>query len=91
MDIQWTGEAVLDLDRLHRFLAGVNPRAAAQLVANLVEAPSRLIGHPRLGSRLDGFGAREVRRILVGQYETRYEVKADTIYVLRIWHGREER
>jgi len=91
MDIQWTVEAVSDLDRLHRFLADVNPRAASQVVQNLVEAPNRLVEHPRLGGRLEGFGSREVRRILVGQYEIRYEVRPDAIFVLRIWHGREER
>jgi plasmid stabilization system protein ParE len=91
MEIQWTVEAVTDLDRLHRFLADVNPRAVSQVVQNLVEAPSRLIEHRRLGSRLEGYGGRDVRRILAGQYEMRYEVQAPAIYVLRIWHGREER
>ncbi|MBR7513475.1 type II toxin-antitoxin system RelE/ParE family toxin, partial [Mycobacterium tuberculosis] len=37
------------------------------------------------------FEPREVRRILVGQYEMRYEIQGDTIYVLRLWHTREDR
>jgi hypothetical protein len=32
-----------------------------------------------------------VRRIIVGNYEVRYEIVADTIYLLRIWHTREAR
>ncbi|MGV8577780.1 type II toxin-antitoxin system RelE/ParE family toxin [Pseudomonas aeruginosa] len=32
-----------------------------------------------------------MRRILVGRYEIRYQVQPATIYVLRIWHTREER
>jgi plasmid stabilization system protein ParE len=91
MQIEWTVEAVSDLDRLHRFLAGVNPRAASQVVSTLVDAPSRLIEHPRLGGRLEGYGTRDVRRIVVGQYEMRYEVTATAIYILRIWHAREDR
>lgn len=91
MELKWTREASGDLDRLHRFLASVNPRAAQQVVANLVRAPVRLLDHPRLGNRLEEFESREVRRILVGQYEIRYEVTVDAIYVLRIWHGREDR
>jgi plasmid stabilization system protein ParE len=91
MELKWTREASSDLDRLHRFLAGANPRAAQQVVVNLVRAPVRLLDHPRLGNRLEEFENREVRRILVGQYEIRYEVTVEAIYVLRIWHGREDR
>ena len=37
------------------------------------------------------FGQREVRRVQVGQYEMHYEIQEQTIYVLRLWHTREER
>ena len=33
----------------------------------------------------------ELHRILVGQYEIRYEIKGEIIYVLRVEHTREER
>lgn len=42
-------------------------------------------------SRVDEFQPREVRRILIGRYEMRYEIQNVTIYVLRIWHTREDR
>jgi len=32
-----------------------------------------------------------VRRILVAQYEVRYEIRDAVIYVLRLWHTREDR
>jgi hypothetical protein len=32
-----------------------------------------------------------VRRILVGHYEMRYEIVDSTIYLLRLWHTREDR
>jgi hypothetical protein len=47
--------------------------------------------NPRVGEQLFQFEPREVRRILVGQYEMRYEIQGDTIYVLRLWHTREDR
>jgi hypothetical protein len=34
---------------------------------------------PRIGEKLDEFEAREVRRILVGHYEVRYEIQPSTI------------
>jgi plasmid stabilization system protein ParE len=50
-----------------------------------------LLEHPRIGEKLEEFEPREVRRILVGQYEMRYEIRESTIYVLRLWHTREDR
>jgi plasmid stabilization system protein ParE len=91
MRARWTSKALGDLTRLHEFLAPVNPRAAAQVVQALAAAPDRLVLTPRLGERLDEFGPREVRRLLVGQYEMRYEIQDTTILVLRLWHTREDR
>ncbi len=91
MKIHWTGKALSDLVRLHEFLVAVNPAAAARTVQSLAEAPMRLSVHPRLGEKLEEFEPREVRRIVVGSYEMRYEVGEDTIFIVRLWHGRERR
>ncbi len=91
MEIKWTSKAIADLSRLHEFLALVNPQAAAQTILSLAKAPARIIHQPRIGERLDEFSDREVRRFLIGQYEMRYELANNTLYVLRIWHTREHR
>lgn len=91
MDLRWTSKALADLARLHEFLAQANPHAAARVVRSLTAAPARLMEHPRIGEQLEAFKPREVRRILVGQYEMRYEIQQSTIYVLRLWHTREDR
>ena len=76
---------------LHRFLLPVAPDAAGRAIQQLVAAPDRLIAFPRLGTRVDGYAPRDVRRLAVGTYELRYEIAGDQIYVLRIWHVRELR
>jgi plasmid stabilization system protein ParE len=91
MRIKWTKNAVADLDRLHAFLAQVDGDAAAKAIQALVTAPERLLGFPRLGANVEGFENRDVRKIIVGRYEMRYEVAVDQIIILRIWHGREQR
>ncbi|WP_037076358.1 type II toxin-antitoxin system RelE/ParE family toxin [Neorhizobium vignae] len=91
MDLKWSSKAVADLDRLHDFLAAVNAPAAARTVQNLAATPKKLIHHPRLGERLDEFAPREIRRLLIGDYELRYEIQGETIFLLRIWHTRENR
>ena len=90
MRLVWTDEAVSDLLRVRAFLEPVSPEAAARAVQMLAIAPERLLEHPRLGSRV-GAVNREVRRLIVGEYELRYEIRSDTLYILRVWHGREHR
>ena len=91
MNLKWTNKASSDLVRLHKHLKPVAPDAAARIVQQLARAPSRLLDYPRLGERLDAFEPREVRRIIVGNYEMRYEISNATIFILRLWHCRENR
>ncbi len=91
MELKWTGKALSELARLYEFLAPVNKPAAARAVQALTKAPTLLLTNPRVGEQLFQFEPREVRRILVGQYEMRYEISGEMIYVLRLWHTREER
>ena len=91
MKIKWTAAAASDLGRLHDFLRPVAPDAAARVVQQLAHAPDRLRDFPRLGERLDAYAPREVRRIVVGNYELRYEIADAEIFILRLWHSRENR
>ncbi|MCF8003937.1 MAG: type II toxin-antitoxin system RelE/ParE family toxin [Chromatiaceae bacterium] len=91
MDLKWTSKSLSDMARLYAFLAQVNPAAAARVVQSLTAAPVGLQVNPRIGERLDEFDPREVRSILVGRYEMRYEIQDGVIYILRIWHTREKR
>jgi plasmid stabilization system protein ParE len=91
MQLQWTNKAQSDLMRVYDFLSAVNIQAATSVIQKLINAPLRLLEQPRLGERLSKFEPREVRRILIGQYEMRYEIQLSMIYILRIWHTREQR
>ncbi len=91
MELKWTSKGLSDLIRLYDFLAPVNPTAAARVVQSLTAAPSGLRTNPRIGERLEEFDLREVSRILVGNYEMRYAIQGDNIYILCIWHTREYR
>lgn len=91
MELRWTSKALSDLARLYDFLAPLNKPAAARTVHLLASTPASLLKNPRVGEILDEFEPREVRRILVGRYEMRYEIRDSTIYVLRLWHTREDR
>jgi plasmid stabilization system protein ParE len=89
--VQWTSKASSDLVRLHEHLRPVAPNAAARVVQQLSRAPDRLIDFPRIGEKLEAYAPREVRRIIVGDYELRYEIADATLFILRLWHSRENR
>lgn len=91
MALRWTLSAYADLQRIHEFLQPVDPGAATRAVQAVVVRVRRIPRQPRLGERLPGFGDREVRRVLVRGYEIRYEVSGSDLYVLRIFHTRENR
>ena len=91
MNLRWTSKALCELDRLYEFLAPLNKPAAARAVQALTKAPTVLLTNPRIGEHLFQFKPREVRRLLVGRYEMRYQIQESTVYVLRLWHTREDR
>ena len=91
MALKWTSSAERDLVRLHEFLAPVNSSAASKIVHDLVAGADRLHAYPKIGFQLKEFEPREVRRLFIGEYELRYEVTESTIYILRLWHAREDR
>ena len=75
MELKWTSKSLSDLARLYEFLAPVNQPAAARVVQSLTNAPTTLLTNPRIGEQLFEFEPREIRRILVGNYEVRYEIQ----------------
>jgi plasmid stabilization system protein ParE len=89
--LRWAQAAYADLRRIHEFLEPVSPVAAARSVRTVLGRVQRIPLQPRLGERVAGFDAREVRRVLIQGYEVRYEVAGSDIYILRILHTREDR
>ena len=91
MQVKWTTSANRDLVRLYEFLRPVNPPAAKKAVRLLVRESKRLHTHPLLGAPLGEYAPRNVRHLIIGDYELRYEVTEDVLYILRLWHTREDR
>ena len=68
-----------------------NQWSLTPLIQSLASAPTLLLTNPRIGERLEEFDPREVRKLLIQHYEMRYEIQESTIYILRLWHTRENR
>jgi plasmid stabilization system protein ParE len=89
--VRWTSKSLGDIARLHAFLADVNRQAAVKIIRSFTAAARQLREHPRSGEQLEEFAPREVRRLIVGRYEIRYEIAKQEVYILRLWHGYEDR
>lgn len=92
MNVRYSREAVRDLRRLREFIEAKNPRAAERVASTILKGIAQLKEFPLLGTRVDRAPDPEaVRDLVIGNYLARYLVHDTDIYVLRIWHHREDR
>ena len=89
MKLGFTARALDDLSRLRAFIAENNPQAARRISQVLRGSIRHLIDHPQMGEALDAPAG--VRRWVAGPYVVHYMIDGQTLTVLRIWHGREQR
>ena len=90
MRLIFSRAAVLDLIRLREFIAMHNPGAAKRVSRRLRGAINNLVNNPQIGRPAPDFPG-EVRELIFGKYIARYEVRTHSLYILRIWHGKEDR
>ena len=93
MTVRWLEPALDDLKRLYDFLLDKDPAAAARAARAIRVGADRLLDSPEIGRPLaDGTGRRElVIPFGAGAYLLRYRIHDDTVVVIRVWHGREDR
>jgi plasmid stabilization system protein ParE len=92
LKLVWSPAARRDLIRLREFIEPDNPAAARRAAAILSKAANLLQEQPGIGRRIEGREDRELS-VPFGQrgYLLRYRLHEDTIVILRIWHGLEDR
>ena len=90
MKLVFSEASVRDLERLREFIATHNPDAARRVARRLHGAILKLRNNPQIGRPVPDLPG-EIREYIVGKYITRYEIRNDMMYILRIWHGREDR
>lgn len=89
MDLQFTEQALDDLVRLREFIAEKHPAAAFRISEQLIESINKLRDQPELGHGVESLPG--VREWIARDYVVHYLILKDTLIVLQIWHGREER
>ncbi|MDL1977027.1 MAG: type II toxin-antitoxin system RelE/ParE family toxin [Deltaproteobacteria bacterium] len=90
MKLIFSKAAVHDLARLRDFIAQHSPEAAQRVAQRLRGAIQRLVDTPQIGRPVDSMLG-EIRELIFGKYVVRYEVRQQYLYILRIWHAKEDR
>ena len=90
MRVKYSPESIDDLQRVVEFVENKNPYAARRIAIDLQEGVDRLKQFPEVGLPvLKATDPEEIRDLYVGNYTMRYLITEDIIYVLRIWHSKE--
>ena len=89
MKLLFTQSAQKDLIRLREFIAEKNPAAASRISQRLKLSIQRLTDQPEMGVNVEELPG--VQDLVTGDYIVRYTVLEQVIYILRIWHGKQDR
>ncbi len=92
MRLEWTEDAIADVNRQRQFIEFDNPAAADRVAQAILSAAESLADHPALGRPLPTLPA----RVLVEaryRYKLIYEidVEEDIVRILRVFHPRQNR
>lgn len=91
MEIQFTPESLDDLERLRQFLMEAGAPYAKRMANDIVQGLQNLQLFPRLGLPVQRAPDPDaIRDLYVDKYCVRYLITTEVIYILRVWHGRED-
>lgn len=90
MQIIWTPPSQADLTNIHAYIGETDPRAANKMIVRVVFAGNALEILPNRGRPT---GLLDVRELVVPgtPYLLVYRIMAETVQILRVWHGAQDR
>ena len=90
MKIRYSLESIDDLHRVVEFVEVKNPFAARRIAIDLQEGVEKLKQFSKIGLPvLKASDPEQIRDLYIGNYTARYLIADETIYILRIWHNKE--
>lgn len=90
MKVKYSPESIGDLQRVVELVENKSPYAARRIAIDLQEGVERLKQFLQIGLPvLKAADPEQLRDLYVGDYTVRYLITDEVIYILRIWHGKE--
>ena len=90
IEVEYSPESMKDLQRVVEFVEVKNPYAARRIAIDLQEGIFKLKQFPEIG--LPGIKApdpEKIRDLYIGAYTVRYLITSGIVYILRVWHSKE--
>lgn len=92
MRISFSLDARKDLERLKEFISFKNPKAAIKIIAELIDGINHLTKYPNMGKPVkQAPNPDALRDIYILDYQIRYLILSKGIFIVRIWHQKEDR
>ena len=91
MTVLWSEESLADMERIFEFHAKFSIPVAMRVMSMIRRATNLPTVFPQAGRSCIQYNPRDVRDLVVGDYQLRYEVAGKAIRVVRVWHCKEER
>lgn len=93
MILEWSDDALADLERFADFLHHKHPALAPIIAREIITKSEVLIRHPKLGKPIAGHGEfrQVVLEVLNAPYVFQYRFDGARLVMLRVFHGRETR
>jgi len=91
LPLSWSRQSQADILRIADFYDRFDSDYAAKMVAFIRSAVSLPASFPFAGRPCARFEPRDVRDLVAGEFQLRYEVREAEIRVLRVWHSKEDR
>ncbi len=88
--ISYSPESIEDLRRLREFIEAKNPQAAQKAAHSILKGITRLKSFPNIGVEVpQAPNPTMIRDLVIGDYILRYLLSENAIYILRVWHHKE--
>jgi addiction module RelE/StbE family toxin len=87
MKINWTKEAMINLQQIEDFISADNPEAAIHLTDKLISLTKDLIRFPKKGRIVPELSIERIREIIYKNYRIVYSIKKNCITILTVFES----
>lgn len=87
MKINWTKEAMINLQQIEDYISSENPNAAIRLIDKLISLANDLSNFPQKGRIVPELSIDRIREIIYKNYRLVYVIKKSSITILTVFES----